>query len=190
MKYLERMNKKFLIGTLLVLGIVTAAFSQGKTLNFSKEIVINVPAEKVWNMIGRDIADIEKWDSGVSHSVVVMEGPKLDGAPYVGRVCETAFGKIKERFITFDDKGMTFSFQGDIESKVFGDVLNTVTVTIIDSNTAKVTVTPNVDLKVLGRIIKIVIKSKLAKAVENSLKDMKYFAENDKVSPRKLKTQK
>jgi hypothetical protein len=85
---------------------------------------------------------------------------------------------------------MTYSSQGDIESKVFSNVLNTVLVTSIDANTTRVTTTPNVDLTGLGRVIKVLIKSQLSKAVENSLADMKYFAENEEVSPRKLKTQK
>ncbi|MGK0174638.1 MAG: hypothetical protein ACI9AT_001018, partial [Ulvibacter sp.] len=63
-----------------------------------KEVIINTPAEKVWDIVGRNFAKIGNWDGGVSSSVVNNNFPNVNGSPYGGRVCETSFGTINEKF--------------------------------------------------------------------------------------------
>ncbi|MFT7614591.1 MAG: hypothetical protein ACI9J3_003573 [Parvicellaceae bacterium] len=159
-------------------------------MKFSKEVTINAPAEKVWDIVGHNFADIGKYDGLVSSSVINHDLPKLNGSPYGGRVCESSFGTINEKFIEYDEGGMTFSFQGDIKSPVFSNVINTVAVIAVNETTSKIIATPNVDLTFLGKVMFPLIRLSLGSAVGNGLLDLKYFAENDKVSPRKLASQK
>jgi hypothetical protein len=105
-------------------------------------------------------------------------------------LCDTSIGKISEEFTAYDEKGMTFSFKGVITSKVFNSVISTNAVTSIDENTSKATFTPNIDLKTIGILIYPLIRIYLSKTIMEGLKDLKYFAENDKPSPAKLATQK
>jgi len=159
-------------------------------MKFSKDITINAPAKKVWDILGHKFADVGQWSSLVSQSTVNNDASKVNNSPVGGRLCETSIGKIFEDFTAYDEKGMTFSFKGVITSKIFSNVISTNAVTAIDENTSKVTVTPNVDLKVLGILMYPLIKMNLGKLIKQGLMDLKYFAENDKISPEKLASQK
>ena len=159
-------------------------------MKFSKDITINAPATKVWNILGHKFADVGQWSSLVSQSVINNDAPKVNNSPVGGRLCETGIGKISEEFTAYDEEGMTFSFKGVITSKVFSNVISTNVVTAIDDNTSKVTVTPNVDLRAFGILMYPLIKINLGKLIKQSLKDLKYYAENDKPSPEKLSLQK
>jgi len=159
-------------------------------MKFSKDITINAPAKKVWDILGHKFADVGQWSSLVSHSVINNDAPKVNKSPVGGRLCETSIGKISEEFTAYDEKGMTFSFKGVITSKVFSNVISTNAVTAIDENTSKVTATPNVDLKAIGILMYPLIKMNLGKLINQGLIDLKYFAENDKPSPEKLASQK
>jgi len=159
-------------------------------MKFSKEITINAPAKKVWDILGHKFADVGQWSSLVSQSVINNDAKKVNNSPVGGRFCETSIGKISEEFTAYDEKGMTFSFKGVITSKVFSNVISSNAVTAIDENTSKVTVTPSVDLKVIGILMYPLIKMNLSKLIKQGLMDLKYFAENDKPSPEKLASQK
>ena len=159
-------------------------------MKFSKDITINAPAKKVWDILGHKFADVGQWSRLVSHSVVNNNAQKVNNSPVGGRLCETSIGKISEEFTAYDEEGMTFSFKGVITSKVFSNVISTNAVTAIDENTSKVTVTPNVDLKMIGILMYPLIKMNLGKLIKQGLIDLKYFAENDKPSPEKLASQK
>jgi len=159
-------------------------------MKFSKDITINAPAKKVWDILGHKFADVGQWSRLVSQSVVNNDAPKVNKSPVGGRLCETSIGKISEEFTAYDEEGMTFSFKGVITSKVFSNVISTNAVTAIDENTSKVTVTPNVDLKAFGILMYPLIKMNLGKILQQALIDLKYFAENDKPSPEKLASQK
>jgi len=159
-------------------------------MKFSKDITINAPAKKVWDILGHKFADVGQWSRLVSHSVVNNDAPKVNNSHVGGRFCETSIGKISEEFTAYDEEGMTFSFKGVITSKVFSNVISTNAVTAIDENTSKVTVTPNVDLKAIGILMYPLIKMNLGKLIKQGLIDLKYFAENDKPSPEKLSLQK
>ena len=158
-------------------------------MKFSKDITINAPAEKVWDILGHQFTDVGKWSRLVSQSVINNDAPKVNNSPVGGRLCETSIGKISEEFTAYDEEGMTFSFKGVITSKVFSNVISTNAVTAIDENTSKITVTPNIDLKVIGMIMYPLIKMNLGKLIKQGLIDLKYFAENDKPSPEKLASQ-
>jgi hypothetical protein len=155
-----------------------------------KEVSINAPADRVWDIVGHNFAKIGNWDGSVSSSIVNNSFPKVNGSPYGGRVCETSFGTINEKFTAYDEKGMTFSFQGDITSPVFSNVLNTVTVIPVNANKSRVITSPNVDLTFLGKVMSPLLKAGLGSAIKKGLEDLKYYTENNKISPRKLKSQK
>ena len=159
-------------------------------MKFSKDITINAPAEKVWNILGPQFTEVGTWARNIPKSVVNTNAPKVNNSPVGGRLCETSIGKISEEFTAYDEKNMTLSFKGVITSKVFSSVVSTNAVTAIDENTSKVTVTPNIDLKPIGILMYPLIKMNLSKLINEVLIDLKYYAENDKPSPEKLALQK
>ncbi len=152
-------------------------------MKFSKDITINAPAKKVWDILGHKFADVGQWSRLVSQSAVNNDASKVNNSPVGGRLCETSIGKISEEFTAYDEEGMTFSFKGVITSKVFSNVISTNAVTAIDENNSRVTVTPNIDLKVIGMIMYPLIKMNLSKILKQVLIDLLFFSENVKHSP-------
>ncbi|MFT7507536.1 MAG: hypothetical protein ACI92I_000696 [Acidimicrobiales bacterium] len=155
-------------------------------MKFSKEIVINAPAEKVWDILAHQFTDIGKYARAVPHSSINNDAPKISNSPVGGRLCDTSIGKISEEFTAYDEEGMTFSFKGVITSIVFSSVISTNSVIAIDANTSKHTVTPNITLKPIGFLMYPLMKIYLGKTIMEGMRDLKYFAENDKPSPEKL----
>ena len=159
-------------------------------MKFSKQITVNASAGKVWDILGRDFANIGVWATSVSHSVANNELAKVNNSPVGGRVCETSFGKISEEFTAYDDDNRTFSFKGVFDSKMFKSVINTSGLTSIDENTTEVSFGPNVELSFIGTLMYPMIRMMLGKAIDVILDDLKYYVENGKPSPKKLASQK
>ncbi len=159
-------------------------------MKFSKQITVNAPAEKVWEVLGRDFANIGVWSTAVSHSVANDKLAIVNNSPVGGRYCDTSFGKISEEFTAFDDDKKTFSFKGVFDSKMFTSVINTSGLRTIDENTTEVSFGPNIQLSFIGTLMYPMIRMMLGKAVDTILEDLKYFVENGKPSPKKLAAQK
>lgn len=159
-------------------------------MKFSKQISINASAEKVWNIAGRDFANIGKWATAVSSSVVNDKLASVNGSKVGGRLCETGFGTASEEFTAYDDDKKSYSFKGVFDSKMFNDVTSSMKVTAIDVNTAKVEITPALKLTLLGTIMYPMIRMQISKVTDEVLEDLKYYVENGKPSPKKLASQK
>ena len=155
-------------------------------MKFSKDITINAPAEKVWDILGHKFTDVHQWARSIPHSTVNPHAERVNGSPVGGRLCDTSIGNISEEFTAHDEEGMTFSFKGVIKSVMFTRVVSSNKVVSVDADTSKVIVTPQIDLTLLGKLMYPLIKLNLNKTVNEVLADLKYFAENDKPSPEKL----
>ena len=160
-----------------------------KIVNFSKKIIINASAEKVWDVLGRDFANIGKWSTAVAHSSANNDLPRVNNSPIGGRTCNTTFGNVSEEFTAYDDNKKTLSFKGVIESKIFSKLISTNEVKSIDENTSEVIITPHVDLTFIGKLISPMVKMQLSKTLDQVLDDLKYYVENGKPSPAKLASQ-
>jgi len=158
-------------------------------MNFTKQISVNAPAEKVWDVFGRDFANIGMWATSVSNSATNNELPSVNGSPVGGRVCDTSFGKISEEFTAYDDDKKTFSFKGVFISKMFESVTNSAELQSVDENTTIVKITPEIKLTFIGTMMSPLIKMQLSKAIDEILDDLKYYVENGKPSPKKLASQ-
>ncbi len=158
-------------------------------MKFSKQITVNASAEKVWDILGRDFANISVWSTAVSHSIANDKLASVNNSPVGGRFCDTSFGKISEEFTAYDDAKKTFSFKGVFDSRMFKSVINTSGLTSIDENTTEVSFGPNIELSFIGTLMYPMIRMMLSKAVDVILDDLKYYVENGKPSPRKLAAQ-
>ena len=166
--------------------VLIDTFKVGRKLKFSKRIIVNTPAEKVWGVLGRDFANVGNWATLVTHSEVNTEASVVNNSPVGGRLCSTSIGKISEEFTAYDDQNMSFSFKGVITSIMFTSVISSNKVSAIDENTSEVLATPQIDLTFLGTLMSPLIKLQLSKAVSGGLDDLKYYVENGMPSPSKL----
>jgi len=158
-------------------------------MKFSKQVEINAPAEKVWDVYGRDFANIGKWSTAVASSSANTELAPVNNSPVGGRVCSTTFGHISEEFTAYDDQNMTFSFNGVFKSIMFKSVVNSSEIVSTGENSATVKVTSEVELSFLGSLMAPIIKMQLGKAIDEILADLKYYVEEGKPSPSKLAAQ-
>ena len=158
-------------------------------MEFTKQIIVNASAEKVWDVLGKDFANIGVWSTAVAHSSVNNEAARVNNSPVGGRVCDTVFGKVSEEFTAYDDEKKSLSFKGVIKSKMFKSLISTNEVTSIDENTAEVKITPHVELTFIGTLMSPMIKMQLSKTLDQVLDDLKYYVENGKPSPAKLAAQ-
>ena len=159
-------------------------------MKFSKKILINATADKVWEVAGRDFANVGKWATAVSHSTENKELACVNGSPVGGRVCQTSFGSASEEFTAYDDEKKTYSFKGVFKSKMFNNVTSSMKVESVDGNKALVKIVPELELTILGILMYPVIRMMLNKTTDEILDDLKYYVENGKPSPRKLASQK
>ena len=159
-------------------------------MKFSKEIIINVSEDKVWNILGPEFANIGTWATAVSHSVANDELPSLNNSPVGGRLCNTNIGTVSEEFTAYDADKKTFSFAGIIGSKIYSSLISTTEVTAKDENTSVVKITPHIVLKPLGLFMYPMVRKSLSRTIDGVLDDLKYFAENDTQSPRKAASMK
>lgn len=158
-------------------------------MNFSKQITVNVPANKVWDITGHDFANIGEWATAVSHSEAIDKLPSVNNSPVGGRLCDTTLGQVSEEFTSYDEAKKTFSFKGVFDSVMFKSIVNTTKVTKIDDNTSEVKISPAIELSMLGTIMSPMIKMKLNKTIDELLNDLKYYAEHGKPSPTKIASQ-
>lgn len=159
-------------------------------MKFSKQVTINAPAQKVWDVLGRDFANIGVWSRSVAHSAPNAEAARVNNSPVGGRVCNTSFGDVSEEFTAYDDDKMSLSFKGVFDSKMFKSLISTNELTQVDENTTTVMITPQIELTFIGTLMSPMIKMQLNKVINQILDDLKYYVENGKPSPEKLASQK
>lgn len=159
-------------------------------MKFSKQITINAPADKVWQIAGRDFATIGEWATAVSHSEANTELPTVNSSHVGGRTCTTSFGKASEEFTAYNDEERSYSFKGVFKSKMFNKVTSSMKVDEVDENTTLVKITPALELTWLGTLMYPLIRMQISKVTDEILDDLKYFVENGTPSPKKLASQK
>ena len=76
-------------------------------------ITIEAPAEKVWQVIAHEFADIGRWATAIPESTVLTGLPVPTDAAVGGRACSAAlpgFRTVHEQFTYFDEAQMRFGY--------------------------------------------------------------------------------
>ncbi|MGB0944921.1 MAG: SRPBCC family protein [Marinomonas sp.] len=84
-------------------------------MKITKKIVINQPADLVWNFIAYDFDQAHLWMGPIPHSYAIGTGNGKQGAPMEGRIChlsDKAVGaKAKEVITAFDEANKSLTFE-------------------------------------------------------------------------------
>lgn len=106
---LNMLAKRTALITLVAALVPVSAFAHGPSrLKISKEVVVNAPAEAVWEMIS-DFCSIETW-----HPAVVScegEGGNDKGATRVLTIGEEGGPTISEKLLKFDPDRMMYKYK-------------------------------------------------------------------------------
>jgi len=159
-------------------------------MEVKKEITVNKTITEVWEVLGNQYGEAYKWAKGVYHSEAHGQ-PKISGAMCSNRACNTSFGKLQEEVKVFKpNQQLSYEviegFPGFIETGVNNWYLSK-----IGANKTKVTMHfVGKTRGFIGLIMGPMMKMNLKKGLGQALSDFKYYVENGKPSPEKLKDNK
>lgn len=155
-----------------------------------KQIMIIAPAQKIWHILAHDFDKIGQWSSDLIESTAKNNGAPKDGAPMCGRVCSSSgFGieKVEEVFTYYDEENMRFGYKGTVMPNYIKSAENNWKVIELEPGKSIAEFNAHVDINPL---IGLLMKPYFNIIGPRVLEELKYFAENDKPHPRKIKKNK
>lgn len=179
------MNKSTFLAVLISAITLTGC---GGGLNLKKEINVNASADKAWKVAAHDFAKIDKWMSEVPHSSAISGVSKVKHAPMVGRTCDVGFAKVDETFLQYDEKNKVFMFEiTGMPKMMFKKAVARWSVDESGPNRSILKVESKTQLAPLGVVFYPLMKWKLNSLTEKITEEFKYYVENGRPHPRKLK---
>ena len=155
-------------------------------MEFTVKTSIDASADKLWGILGSDYSNIGSWTSQVLES----HGPENVG-PGEARVCQTAgFGDTLETLVRYDDDQREFAFTMESEKSPFfmREILNTWSVEPKGDGRSDVQVHVKVKLlPVFAQLLGGRMSKRMAKRGDSILEELKFYAENGEVHPRKMR---
>ena len=175
----------------LALTSVFSLFGQGKKkgiIQVNVSVDINASADKVWDILGKQFAEIDKWSSTVITSKVVSFDSVPDGivasrnSKVAGRTTTSKALTATEILTEYSDENREFTFVSANTPKFLEYGRNHSYITDLGNNTCKVTF--EVEMKINGilRLFKGKFKKKFIKAMTQVHQDLKVYAETGKVN--------
>lgn len=155
------------------------------------ETAINASADRVWDILAHDFANVATWASGVKWSkpATADEAPPdfdlAPNAPVAGRTTDAGL-VLKEFFVAFDDAAKQFTFRAAGLPRIIKLSRNTSTVVPTGSDTSKVVF--DIHMEFLGPFVALspILKRRLAKGLAPVQHDLKIYAETGRISPEAL----
>ncbi len=154
-------------------------------MEIQRQITVNIPADRVWKIVGTDFNDVSQWASFVQTS---QANPDLAEGE-LGRVCDVnGFGKVVENIFQYDDKRQELAFTLEAEKNPFfmQRIENSWHVEPLGDDHATVTVGIRVQLMpVFKQLLSGKLRKVMSKRADSILAELKYFAENNVPQSRK-----
>jgi hypothetical protein len=160
-------------------------------IHFKDHILINAPATKVWRILAHEFDTIGDWASAIPTSQGIAELPAPPGAPVGARVCSTAvpgFGQIRETFTSYDDQGMSFSYEATEGRPWFiKHAENHWVVRSLGPSTSEVEARAEVEVSLFpGVFLAPLMRFQLGRTGIQTFEELKHYVERGQVHPRKL----
>ncbi|MEM6262327.1 MAG: SRPBCC family protein, partial [Bacteroidota bacterium] len=154
-----------------------------------KEIIINVSADQLGDMLGPGFGEGYKWSSKGDHAEGMGEG-QFEGAVCDERACNVnvkGFSKIQEKLIMYDETSMNLAYQVNEGMPGFiTKAVNNWTVVPVGANKAKLIMKAEFESKgLMGALTRGMMKKKMGETLETVLFDAKVYAETGKISEMK-----
>ena len=151
-----------------------------------KELAINKPIDEVWEVLGNQFGDIDKWASLISKSEV-SGTPTIDGVSFSIRSTETTGGPTKQELTSFNPANYSLSYKAIAGTPAFFKAVRASwALTKTDENTTQLILDFEIDFKGIGGLLSPIVKLKLVKVGDELLEEFKYYVENGNPHPRKL----
>jgi hypothetical protein len=151
-----------------------------------KKLDIDKPVNDVWEVLGNQFGEIDKWASVISHSEVSGE-PKLPGLTYSIRSTETVAGPTQQELTAFEPDIFRIAYKAIVGLPPFAKSITAEwSLNSKDDNSTALSLDFEVKFKGLGILVYPIAKIKLGKVGNELLDDLKFYVENGKPHPRKL----
>ena len=180
---------KKLIWTIVgVLTLNTSIMAQ-KEFEIENEIVVNVSAEELWEMIGPGFIEVYKWSSNVDHAVGSGES-EFEGAVCTDRKCDVnikGFSSVSENLYKYDQTNMVLAYA--VTEGMPGFVtkaINEWSVIPLGNNRSKLVMKAQMGTKgLMGSLMGGMMKKKMGETLVTILNDAKVYAETGEQSEAK-----
>ena len=157
-------------------------------IDLKKEINVNASADKAWKVAAHDFDRIDGWMSEVPHSSAISGVSKVKHAPMVGRTCDVGFAKVDETFTQYDEEKKVFTFEiTGMPKMMFKKAVARWSVDELGPNKSVLNVESKAQFAPLGVVLSPFMKWKMDNLTDKITEEFKYYVENGKPHPRKLK---
>ena len=151
-----------------------------------KQLIINKPIEAVWEVLGNQFGEIDKWASLIHQSEMSGQS-SIPGVAHSIRSTETTGGPTKQELTAFNSDKHTIAYKAIAGTPGFFKSVDAEWSLIKkEDNITGLTLDFEVQFKGLGILLSPIVKMKLGKVGDELLDDFKYYVENGKPHERKL----
>ncbi|MEO1011316.1 MAG: SRPBCC family protein [Bacteroidota bacterium] len=162
-----------------------------KRFDIQKEINIDAPAEKLWEMVGPGFVEVYQWSSNVDFAKGQGNSP-FPGAVCDERFCElnvNGFSNISEKLTSYNEEKMSLGYVVNKGMPAFiHKAANEWSVVPVGHHRSKLVMKATFELTgIMGLLMKGIMQRKMGKTLETVLKDAKVYAETGQVSEAKRK---
>ncbi len=150
-----------------------------------KELSIDKAVEAVWEVLGNQFGEIDKWASLIRSS----ELSKKALTPGTVRSTETTGGPTKQELTDFNPEQHLISYKAIAGAPFFAKGINaTWSLSKKQDNSTKLILDFEITFKGIGGILSPIVRKKLGKVGDVLLEELKYYIENGQPHPRKIST--
>jgi hypothetical protein len=150
-------------------------------MKLSGEVTIEASADRVWEILGHEFANIGDWAT-----------PSDDSRPteaLPGRVCQTgmrAFPTVTEHIVVSDENNRMLTYEATGLPAFIGEARNTWRVTPLGPQRARARFDGVLETRALaGRLIALPLRIRMRRETRAVLGDLKHYAEHGTPSRRK-----
>ena len=161
-------------------------------MQIKRQFNVNTSANRVWEILGHNFGSVADWASGVYVSQGNTSTRVFRDTPYSGRVCETVIGDFDETITRYDERERIVAYVAKSKKMPFfvKHLSNHWTVTALSNNQCRVDMCMEAALlPVFNLIMAPIMQMQLNPVLEDTIEELKYFAEKGVPHPRKLETQ-
>ena len=150
------------------------------------KITIDAPVDKVWAVLGRDFSRIDQWASIITKS----SGAEIPESELNGRVCSAkGFGDTLEALVNYDEAAMCFTYKALKGLPWFmTSAQNNWSVRELGNGQCEVASRAEIYMRLFpGIILAPLFKLMMGRKSREMFEELKFFVENDRPHPRKLR---
>lgn len=175
-------------GSMVSRQLAPTATRKDTEMEFKKNLTIDAPSDRVWEVVAHEFDQVGIWSSGVATSGPNLDVAVPDGATVGGRVCATpGFGDLNETFTSYSEENKQFTFAVSGMPSFITLAQNTVKVRPTGNDTTDVSLHIQMETNAVGRLIGPMFSIKLKATLNTFLDELKAYIERDEVSSKKRK---